>query len=265
VGIWGRREEFERTNVEGTRTIIAACRAQGVRRLIFTSSPSVVFNDGDLAGADESRPLGSVFPADYPRTKAEAERLALAAHDPRGLAVTALRPHLVWGEGDRNLLPRVVARARSGRLRIVGEGRNKVDLTHIKNVVDAHLLAENALSRPDSPAGGRAYFITNGEPVVLWDWINDLLARLGIAPVTKRISLPAARRIGAVCEAAWRLLPLAGEPPMTRFLAAELAKDHWFDISAARRDLGYAPRVTMAAGTVAIVPWLKQHLAVTSR
>ncbi|BET65700.1 NAD-dependent epimerase/dehydratase family protein [Opitutales bacterium ASA1] len=260
VGIWGRAADFECTNIDGTRHVIDACRSAGVRRLVFTSSPSVVFNDADLAGADESLPLGTAFPADYPRTKAAAEALALAASDPGRLAVTALRPHLVWGVGDKNLLPRVVTRARAGRLRIVGPGTNKVDLTHIENVVDAHVLAEAALARPDSPAAGRAYFVTNGEPVLLWPWINDILARLGVRPVAKRLSLARARRIGAVCEALWRILPLGGEPPMTRFLAAELAKDHWFDISAARRDLGYQPRISMTTGVATLVPWLRQTL-----
>ncbi len=253
VGVWGPRAEFERTNIGGAESVLAACRDQRVPRLVFTSSPSVVFNDADLAGVDESQPRGTVFPADYPRTKAEAERLILRAHAPGTLATCALRPHLIWGVGDRNLIPRVVARARAGRLRIVGTGTNIVDLTLVENVVDAHLCAERALARPDSAAGGRAYFITNGEPVALWPWINGLLARLGLAPVRRSLSLPAARALGAVCEMTWRSLRLDGEPPMTRFVASELAKDHWFCIDAARRDLGYAPRVSMAEGLEALL------------
>lgn len=257
VGVWGPRAEFERTNIGGAQAVLAACRAHGVARLVFTSSPSVVFNDADLSGVDEAQPRGTRFPADYPRTKAEAERLILAAHEPGRLATCALRPHLIWGVGDQNLIPRVVARARAGRLRIVGAGRNVVDLTHVENVVDAHLCAERALAQPVSPAGGRAYFITNGEPVVLWDWINALLGRLDVPPVTRRISLANARRVGAACEAVWSLLRLGGEPPMTRFVASELAKDHWFRIDAARRDLGYMPRVSMAAGLEELVATLR--------
>jgi len=248
VGVWGPRAQFERTNIGGAQAIVGACRAQGVARLVFTSSPSVVFNDADLAGVDETQPRGTSFPADYPRTKAEAERLILEAHEPGRLATCALRPHLIWGVGDQNLIPRVVARARAGRLRIVGSGKNVVDLTHVENVVDAHLAAELALAAPESAAGGRPYFITNGEPVVLWDWINALLGRLGVPPVTRRLSLANARRLGAVGEALWSTLRLRGEPPMTRFVASELAKDHWFRIDAARRDLGYTPRVSMARG-----------------
>ncbi|MBE2214822.1 MAG: NAD-dependent epimerase/dehydratase family protein [Opitutaceae bacterium] len=257
VGVWGPRVAFERTNIGGAQAIVAGCRTHGVARLVFTSSPSVVFCDADLAGVDEAQPRGTDFPADYPRTKAEAERLILAAHEPGRLATCALRPHLIWGVGDQNLIPRVVARARAGRLRIVGAGKNVVDLTHVENVVDAHLDAERALAAPACPAGGCAYFITNGEPVVLWDWINDLLGRLDVPPVTRRISLANARRIGAVCEALWSTLRLRGEPPMTRFVASELAKDHWFRIDAARRDLGYAPRVTMAQGLDELVRTLR--------
>ena len=257
VGVWGPRGEFERTNIGGAHAVVDACRAHGVARLVFTSSPSVVFCDADLAGVDESQPRGTQFPADYPRTKAEAERLILEANAPGGLATCALRPHLIWGVGDQNLIPRVIARARAGRLRIVGDGRNRVDLTHIENVVDAHVCAERALADAGSAAAGRPYFITNDEPVVLWEWINDLLGRLGIAPVRRRISLPAARRLGAACEMLWRVLRLRGEPPMTRFVAAELAKEHWFRIDAARRDLGYVPRVSMADGLDELVRTLR--------
>lgn len=256
VGVWGRYDDFFRTNVLGTRALLAGCRAHGVRRLVHTSTPSVVYNGRDLAGADESLPLTTACPSAYPLTKAIAEREVLAATADEFRTV-ALRPHLIWGVGDPHLVPRVLERARAGRLRIVGSGRNRVDMVHVENAVDAHLRAEAALLPAGSAAAGRAYFVTNGEPVVLWDWINELLRALGRPPVTKRISLRAASAAGAVCEAAWRGLRLPGEPPMTRFVAAELAKDHWFDISAARRDLGYAPRVGMAQGTAELVAALR--------
>ena len=265
VGVWGRHDDFYRTNVLGTRAVLEGCRTHGVARLIYTSTPSVVYNGRDLAGADESLPLTTACPSPYPLTKAIAEREVLAANSP-SLRTIALRPHLIWGVGDPHLVPRVLARARAGRLRIVGPGTNRVDMVHVENTVDAHLLAEQALTTCHlmddkrstiRPADGRAFFITNGEPVVLWDWINGLLRALGEPPVTRRISLPAAAAVGAVCESLWRVLPLRGEPPMTRFIAAELAKDHWFDITAARRDLGYVPRVSMAAGTTALVSALR--------
>jgi len=259
VGVWGRYTDFFRTNVLGTRALLDGCRTHGVRRFIHTSTPSVVYNGRGLAGADESLPLTTDCPSPYPLTKAIAEREVLAANSATFRTV-ALRPHLIWGVGDPHLVPRVLARARAGRLRIVGSGQNRVDLVHVENAVDAHLLAESALRRdPASAPAGRAYFITNGEPVLLWEWINALLAALGEPPVTRRISLGAAVAVGACCEAAWRVLPLAGEPPMTRFIAAELAKDHWFDLTAARRDLGYQPRISMAAGTAELVAWYQRH------
>ncbi len=265
VGVWGRYDDFFRANVLGTRAVIAGCRRHGVTRLVHTSTPSVVYNGRAIAGADESLPLTTDCPSPYPLTKALAESEVLAANSP-GLATVALRPHLIWGRGDPHLVPRVLARARAGRLRIVGEGTNRVDMVHVENAVDAHLLAESALGTRhalrDKPTGrgncaGRAYFITNGEPVLLWDWINGLLRSLGEPPVSRRISLGAATALGAACELAWRAFSLRGEPPMTRFIAAELAKDHWFDLAAARRDLGYAPRVEMAQGTAELVAWLK--------
>lgn len=287
VGVWGPEADFFRVNVEGTRHVVAACRTARVPRLVYTSSPSVVFNGGDLAGVDESAPLCTQAPCAYPTSKAASERLVTAANGAT-LATVSLRPHLVWGPGDRNIIPRVLKLARARRLKIIGAGRNLVDCTHITNVVDAHLLAEHALvhwsDRAPVPSNtcnlmddnlpayglghrnplddkgadardprGRAYFITNGEPVVLWDWINDLLRGLGEPPVTKHVTLPTAYRAAGVLEFLWRVLPLKGEPPTTRFVVKELATDHWFKIDAARRDLGYAPRVSMAAGTAELV------------
>ena len=287
VGVWGRRADFHRVNVLGTRAVLAGCRAHGVRRLIYTSSPGVVYNGRDLAGADESLPLTTRCPAAYALTKAQAEREVLAANSP-GLLTVALRPHLLLGAGDPHLVPRLFERARSGRLRIIGSGRNRVDLVHVRNAADAHLLAERALAGPPAtdsgpapssatpqsdtgnvlgykpagarPAAGRAFFITNGEPVVLWDWINDLLRRLGLPPATRHLSPGAAFAVGAAGELLWWFLPLGGEPPMTRFVAKELAADHWFDITAARRDLGYVPRVSMAAGTAELVADLRTRI-----
>jgi len=268
VGVWGRYDDFYRPNVLGTRALLDGCLTHGVQRLIYTSTPSVVYNGQPLANANESLPLTTDCPSPYPLTKAIAEREVLAANSAT-LQTIALRPHLIWGVGDPHLVPRVLARARAGRLRIVGSGQNRVDLVQVENVVDAHLLAEAALRQCNllgytaagaRRADGRAFFITNGEPVVLWDWINGLLRALGEPPVTKKISLGSASTLGAICETIWKILPVANEPPMTRFIATELAKDHWFDLSAARRDLGYTPRISMAAGTAELVAWY-QHQA----
>ncbi|MCF3651429.1 NAD-dependent epimerase/dehydratase family protein [Synoicihabitans lomoniglobus] len=272
VGVWGRYEDFYRDNVIATKTLLTAAQNAGVKRFVHTSTPSVVYNGQGLAGADESLPLTTSCPSAYPLTKAIAERAVLAVNRPEFLT-TALRPHLIWGLGDPHLVPRILARARAGRLRIVGDGQNRVDMVHITNATAAHLAVERALAQCNhngytgtqnagiegvaSPSG-RAYFITNDEPVHLWEWINELLVAVGEPPLTKRISLAAATRVGAVCEGLWRVLPLKGEPPMTRFVAAELAKDHWFDISAAKRDLGYRPTVSMAEGTAELIAYLKR-------
>jgi len=285
VGVWGPANDFVRINVEGTDNVIVTCHATGVRRLVYTSSPSVVYNGGDLSGVNESAPFCTQAPCAYPTSKAVAERLVQAANSDE-LATVSLRPHLVWGPGDRNVVPRVLALARRGRLKIIGSGQNKVDVTHISNVVDAHLLAEQALAgchlirdtsqgstagdchvlsdtsaRAAPNPGGRAYFITNGEPIVLWDWINELLRGVGLPEIRKHVSLGTAYFAGGMLETLWRVLPLKGEPPMTRFVAKEMATDHWFDISAARRDLGYMPRVTMAAGTADLIEHLKKSPA----
>jgi nucleoside-diphosphate-sugar epimerase len=235
-----------RTNVLGTRALLAGCRRHGVRTFVHTSTPSVVYNGRDLAGADESLPLTTACPSPYPLTKAIAEREVLAANGPE-LRTVALRPHLIWGVGDPHLVPACSPAPAPAACASSATGRNRVDMVHVENAVDAHLLAEQALTvcNPigDKPAAaGRAYFITNDEPVVLWDWINGLLTALGEPPVTRKISLGAATAAGAVCEAAWRLLPLKGEPPMTRFIAAELAKDHWFDLAARPDATSVIPR-----------------------
>jgi 2-alkyl-3-oxoalkanoate reductase len=257
VGVWGKHSEYYRANVLGTQAVLAGCTEHGVRRLVYTSTPSVVYNGRDLAGVDESLPLTTRCPSPYPLTKAVAEAAVIAANG-AGLRTVALRPHLIWGPGDPHLVPRILERARAGRLRIVGAGRNRVDMVHVENAADAHLAAEEALAKDEAPAAGRAYFITNGEPVYLWDWINALLVALSLPAVTKSVSLRAASAAGLACEAVWTALRLGGEPPMTRFVAAELAKDHWFNISAARRDLGYAPRVGMAEGTARLVESLRK-------
>ncbi len=252
AGVWGAWEAYYQPNVVGTQNVLAAMRRHGVARLVYTSTPSVVFNGASHAGVDETQPYGNNFPCAYPHTKALAEQAALAAHDGNQLRVIALRPHLIWGAGDPHLVPRILARAH--KLRIVGDGINRVDLTHVRHAAQAHLLALDALAQAGHPAAGQAYFLSDGAPVALWDWINDLLKRLQRPPITRKISLPAASKIGSTLEWLWRVLPiLPGEPPMTRFVATELAKDHWYSIAAARRNLDYAPKADLRQEMDALV------------
>ncbi len=246
AGIWGRRRDFYRSNVEGTCNVLEACRRRGIGRLVYTSSPSVVFNGADMEGVDESVPYPARYKSAYAETKAAAERLVLSANDP-SLATVSLRPHLIWGPGDTNLIPGIVARARQGGLRRIGGASKRVDFTYIDNAAEAHLRAAEHLA-VGSPAAGRAYFISQAEPLPLWDFVNRVLACAGLPPVEAQVSRPVAYAAGAVFEALYRLLPLPGEPRLTRFLVEELATAHWFDISAARRDLSYEPLVSMEEG-----------------
>ncbi|MCC6492804.1 MAG: NAD-dependent epimerase/dehydratase family protein [Pirellulales bacterium] len=251
---------YERVNLRGTQNVLHACRTCGVPRLVYTSSPSVVFNGRDQAGVDERTPYDFDWMerngAHYSRSKALAEQAVLAASG-GDLKTCALRPHLIWGPRDNHLIPRLIARARSGRLRRVGDGANLVDVLYVENAASAHLQAADALASPHSPVAGGAYFLSQGEPVNCWVWINQVLALAGLPPVQRQISRGAARAIGAVCETVYRGLRLKGEPPMTRFLAEQLARSHWFDISAAKRDFGYAPLVSMAEGTERLAAWLR--------
>jgi nucleoside-diphosphate-sugar epimerase len=246
AGVWGDPADYFRTNVEGTENLIAACRAAGVDRLVYTSSPSVVFTGRDQENLDESAPYPDHYEAAYPETKAKAEQAILAANGP-SLATVALRPHLIWGPGDPHIAPRLVERARTGRLRIVGSGNNMVDATYIDNAAHAHVLAVDRL-RPGHPCAGRAYFIANGEPMPLWDLINAIVTAYGAPATTRRAPTWAALALGAALEKVHRWLNWPGEPILTRFVAREMATSHWFNLSAAQRDLEYVPLVSVAEG-----------------
>ena len=246
AGVWGRYSAFFDTNVTGTQNVIAACKKHGVRRLVYTSTPSVVHAGKDVAGANESLPYPKHFEAYYSETKAKAEKAVLAANGP-DLATVSLRPHLIFGPGDPHLIPRIIAAAKAGKLKRIGTKTITVDVTYIDNAAQAHLDAADRLDIGTPPAG-KAYFLSNGEPVELWPFIARVLAEAGAPPVTKTISAWKARLAGRVMEVLYWLLPLPGEPPMTRFVASQLSTSHWYDISAARRDLGYAPKVSVEEG-----------------
>lgn len=259
AGAWGPYADYQRANVDGTRNVMAGCRAHGVRRLVYTSSPSVIFNGRDMEGVDESVPYPAHHEAAYPATKAEAERAVLASNGP-DLATVALRPHAIWGPGDTNITPRLVERARTGRLRRIGTTPKRVDATYIDNAAHAHILAADRLA-PGAAMAGRAYFIANNEPMPLWDLIDGILAAHGLPAAGPPVPLGVVLAASTVLEAAHTLFSRPGEPLMTRWAANELGTAHWFDLTAARRDLGYEPVVSTAEG----LERLRAHVASQSK
>ena len=256
AGIWGRYAEYHAANVTGTEAVVAACREHGIRRLVATGSPSVVFNGRDIEGGNESLPYPVHFAAHYPLTKMLAERIVLQANSP-AMATVCLRPHLIWGPGDNHLLPRMIAKAKAGRLKRIGNRSCLVDTVYIDNAARAHLLAADRLA-PGAAIAGKAYFITNDEPLPLWDLVNRLLAAAAIAPVAATISPGMAKIVAACCESLWSICRLSGEPPLTRFVVDELSTSHWFDISAAKGDLGYSAEVSIDEGLQRLSTWIAE-------
>lgn len=264
AGAWGERSWFEGINIGGTHNVVAACLAESVPKLVYTSTPSVIGYGHDVEGIAEA-PYPTSWESLYGETKAKAEQHVLGAHGSElagggPLLTVSLRPHLIVGPGDNNLLPRVVERAKNGQLRIIGDGKNRVDVTYVDNAAWAHLDALDALTAVDAACGGKAYFISNDDPVLLWDWTNEVLEAIGIPPLTAKVSLGMATFVGSVMEGVWTLFRLKGEPRMTRFVALALAQSHWYDMGPAKRDVGYTIRVPMAEGTARTVDWAKQAL-----
>ena len=255
AGAWGSYASYFDANVVGTRHVIDACRAHGITRLVHTSTPSVTHRATHpvAGGTADSVPYATDLKAPYAATKLIAEREVLAANDAT-LSTIALRPRLIWGVGDTQLVPRLVTRAKAGRLRLIGGGDNVVDTTYIDNAAQAHVDALHALA-PGAACAGRAYFISNGEPRTMRDTINALLSAVDAPTVEASLPFPLAYAIGATCEALWHALPLTGEPPLTRFLAEQLATTHWYDMAPARADFGYLPRVSFDEGLARLRAW----------
>lgn len=248
---WGAYKHFYAANVLGTENVIAGCRLHGVGRLIHVSTPSVYFGGEPRLNVKEDDHLPTKPLSRYAATKRLAEEAVNRAHA-AGLPVITIRPRAIFGPGDNVLLPRLIRQLERGRLRIIGTGNNVADLTYIDNVVDALLLCAEA----PASALGRTYNITNGETVRLWDMVTKLCAALGYPPPRRRISLPAALAVAGALEAAYTLLP-GREPPLTRYTVRMLAQNATLDITAARRDLGYAPRVGIDEGLRRFVDWWK--------
>ncbi len=256
TGIWGDKEEYYRTNVVGTQNVLDVCRANNIPALVYASTPGVVYQKDDLCGVNERTPYARNFLCNYAQSKAIAEKMVLAANS-NNLKTIALRPHLVWGPGDINLIPRLLGQARCRQLKRIGDGHNLVDVTYIDNAVEAFILAAQNLHGPASGAG-KPYFISQGEPVNLWNWLNKFLRRLDIPIVEESIPFQKAYLMGMFMEKAFPLARIKREPCMTRFLAVQLAKSHWFSIENANRDLGYFPKVSTAEGINTILQWVNK-------
>lgn len=246
AGIWGKWEDYHRVNVLGTDNVLAACRENGIEHLVYTSTPSVVFNGEDIVNGDERLPYGEKVLCHYARSKIAAEKLVLEKNS-NSLRTCAIRPHLVWGPGDPHLIPRLLERGRKGELKKVGNCQNLVDISYVENVATAHLLAAKNLESTGT-AAGKAYFINQGEPVNLWDWVDELFHEFNVPPIQKQVPFPLAYAAGFVLEGLHTIFAPAKEPKMTRFLAEQLAKSHYFSMENAKRDLGYTVQVSTAEG-----------------
>jgi nucleoside-diphosphate-sugar epimerase len=254
AGAWGAYERYHAINVTGTDNVISACREHGVTHLVHTSSPSVAHGGGDIEGGDESLPYPQHFHAAYPETKAKAEQMVVAA-DGHELATVSLRPHLIWGPGDPHLLPRLLERAARGSIALPG-GDKLIDTVYVDNAAEAHLLALDAL-REGRPIGGKVYFITNDDPRPQKEIIGSLLEAAGVRARIKSIPPVVAGAAGRLLEAGYGLFGIQSEPPVTRWSAEQLSTAHWYDISAAKHDLGYRPRISIEEG----MALLARHLS----
>lgn len=255
VGITGRPREFSEINVGGTAQLLAAARSAGVHHFVQVSSPSVAHAGSALVGAG-TQPADPVNARSaYSRTKAQAEQLALQADHP-DFAVTALRPHLVWGPGDEQLVARIVQRATTGRLVLIGNGCALIDTTYLDNAAAALACAVERAGHPD--VHGRAFVVSNGEPRTVADMLSGIALAAGAPPPKRYVSLGVARAVGAVVAGAWVLLRRDGEPPMTPFLAEQLGTAHWFDQTEVRAALDWQPTVTITEGLARLSEWYQQ-------
>lgn len=248
AGVWGSFKKYHETNYVGTLHLYQQAKACGLKNIVFTSSPSVVFGKEDIMGEDETLSYPKKFYTHYAQTKAMAESYVLTHSIKDQLNTVALRPHLIWGPGDPHLIPRVLARARHNKLKIIGNGENLVDIIHVENAALAHVQALEKILQTDE-LNGEAYFIGQERPVKLWDFLNDVLALKGLPLVTQTVSFDMAYRMGHLFELFFKLVGIERPaPPMTRFVALQLAKSHYFSHKKAQKDFDYRPQVTIEEG-----------------
>jgi len=248
AGVWGKYQDFYEINYLGTKNLLESSKANGIKKFIYTSTPSVVFNKDDLLGVDESTPYATNFLNAYSETKTMAEKLVLEMNDNQTFLTCAIRPHLIWGPGDPHLFPRIIQKGKLGKLRVVGSGENLVDIVYVDNAAKAHVLAFHHLN-PHSPVCGQAYFVGQERPVNLWEFINKILNTVKVESVEKSIDVKTAYRVGWLLEKLYKVLGInRPEPPMTRFVALNLGKSHYFSHAKAKRDFGYVPEISIEEG-----------------
>lgn len=244
VGMWGTWDSFYNTNVIGTKNVIAACEKNNIQRLIYTSTPSVVFGNEDICNETEEISYPDKYLNYYAHTKSIAEKLVLEANNSQSLCTVALRPHLVFGPEDKNLIPRLVDSARKGRLKIVGDGNNLVDVLYVENAAQAHVNAFKELS-PKAKCCGKAYFLGQNEPVKLWSFINKILELKGVNPITKKIPTKVVYFVGYLVELFLKTFRIFDvHPIMTRFVALQLSKSHYFNHEAAKAEINFDPIIS---------------------
>ena len=252
VGIVGSQKEFYETNVIGTSNILQAAEQHHISRLVFVSTPSVAHTGVSLIGAPAGEAEIGRSRSYYAESKAIAERTVLNARNEH-LAVVAVRPHLVWGPGDTQLVGRIVERAASGRLAVIGTGNALVDSTYIDNAISAHIAALDAL-HIGSACDGKAYVVSNGEPRTVNELMRSMCESAGIPFEPRHVSLALGIRLGSLIERLWPLMR-SSEPPLTRFVAEQLGTAHWFDQRAVQQDLGWTPQVSLDEGFQRLTQW----------
>ena len=256
VGVVGSQKEFYDTNVLGTENILRAAEQQSISRLVFVSTPSVAHTGASLVGAPAGQAEIGRSRSYYAESKAIAERTVLNARNSQ-LAVVAIRPHLVWGPGDTQLVGRIVERAKSGRLAVVGTGNALVDSTYIDNAISAHIAALDAL-HIGSACDGKAYVVSNGEPRTVNELMRSMCESAGVPFEPRHLSLTLGIRLGSLVERLWPLMQ-SSEPPITRFIAEQLGTAHWFDQRVVHNDLKWAPSVTLDEGFKQLTQWFASH------
>ena len=246
AGVWGDWKTYFKINYIGTENVVTACLDKKVKRLIYTSSPSVVFDGNSQENLDESISYPKNWLAHYPHSKMLAEKLVLESNS-ESLRTVALRPHLIWGPGDPHIFPRLIAKAKKGQLAVIGDGKNKVDVIYVENAAKGHLQAATALASTGTPAG-KAYFIGQDTPVELWKFIQEILDREGIPPIKKQVSFKLAYKLGSAFETFYKLFKIKSEPRMTRFMACQLSQSHYYSHENAKNDFSYDPNISVKEG-----------------